>query len=117
MLPEELKQKLLEFRKRRDWEKFHKPKDLAVSLVIEAAELLENFQWKTDAEVEEMLGGEGRGGIEEEIADIIIYLTYLCNDLDIDLQEIVSRKLEINRKKYPSEKVKGSARKYTEYNK
>ncbi|HDL20037.1 MAG TPA: nucleotide pyrophosphohydrolase, partial [Nitrospirae bacterium] len=54
---------------------------------------------------------------EEEIADIIIYLTYLCNDLDIDLQEIVSRKLEINRKKYPSEKVKGSARKYTEYNK
>ncbi|HDZ87535.1 MAG TPA: nucleotide pyrophosphohydrolase, partial [Nitrospirae bacterium] len=68
-------------------------------------------------EVEEMLGGEGRGGIEEEIADIIIYLTYLCNDLDIDLQEIVSRKLEINRKKYPSEKVKGSARKYTEYNK
>jgi NTP pyrophosphatase (non-canonical NTP hydrolase) len=115
MISEDLKKKLLEFRKKRDWEKFHKPKDLAVSLVIEASELLENFQWKTDKEVSEMMKGESFKKVEEEIADIAIYLTYLCNDLDIDVEDVVSNKLEKNRKKYPSEKVRGSAKKYNEY--
>jgi NTP pyrophosphatase (non-canonical NTP hydrolase) len=86
-----------------------------VSLVIEASELLENFQWKTDEDVTQMLKGDGYEEISEEIADIAIYLTYLCNDLDIDIEDVVSKKLEKNRKKYPSDKVRGSAKKYTKY--
>ena len=115
MISDTLKNKLLEFRKKRDWEKYHKPKDLAVSLVIEASELLENFQWKTDKEISKMLNDNGHEKISEEIADIAIYLTYLCTDLGIDIEDVVSRKLEKNRKKYPSTKVKGSAKKYDEY--
>ncbi len=115
MISEELKKKILEFRKKRDWEKFHKPKDLAMSLVIEASELLEHFQWKTDQEVAEMLTGTGIDGIKEEVADIAIYLTYLSHDLGIDLEEIMAKKLDKNRKKYPVDKVRGSAKKYDEY--
>ena len=83
--------------------------------MIEAAELLEKFQWKTDQEVTEMLKGPGSQAVSEEIADIAIYLTYLCNDLGIDLEEVVSRKIEKNKKKYPQGKVRGSAKKYNEY--
>jgi NTP pyrophosphatase (non-canonical NTP hydrolase) len=115
MISDELKKKILEFRRKRDWEKFHKPKDLAVSLVIEASELLEHFQWKTDEEAADMLEGGARSGIEEEIADIAIYLTYLSHDLGIDLEEIMAKKLDKNRKKYPADKVRGSAKKYDEY--
>ena len=84
-------------------------------MVIEASELLENFQWKTDEEVTEMLKGTSRTAIEEEIADIAIYLTYLSNDLGIDLETIMGKKLEKNREKYPADKVRGSAKKYNEY--
>lgn len=91
MISEELKQRLIEFRKKRDWKKFHKPKDLAVSLVIEASELLEKFQWKTDREVSRMLRGDDYEEISEEIADIAIYLTYLCNDLGIDIEDTVTK--------------------------
>lgn len=115
MINNSLKEKLIKFRKKRDWEKFHKPKDLAISLSIEAAELLENFQWKTDEEISGMLKGDKHKRIIEEIADIAIYLTYLCNDLGIDINKAVSRKLKINQKKYPSAKVRGSAKKYNEY--
>ncbi len=115
MIGDELKEKLLEFRRKRDWEKFHNPKDLAVSLVIEASELLENFQWKTDGEVEKMLRSDASEQIHEEIADIAIYLTYLCHDLGIDLEDTVAKKLKKNKKKYPSDKVRGSAKKYNEY--
>ncbi len=115
MISDDLRKQLMEFRKKRDWEKFHKPKDLAVSIVLEAAELLENFQWKTDKEVAKMLKGKSSERISEEIADIAIYLTYLCHDLNIDMEEIVAKKLEKNRKKYPSHKVRGSAKKYNEY--
>lgn len=115
MISDELKRKILDFRKKRDWEKYHKPKDLAVSLVLEASELLENFQWKTDEDVTKMLKGKSIIAIEEEIADIAIYLTYLSYDLGIDLEKAMSAKLEKNRKKYPAEKVRGSAKKYNEY--
>lgn len=115
MLSEELKKKLLAFRKERDWEKFHKPKDLAVSIVLEASELLEHFQWKTDKEVSKMLKGKAKAEMAEEIADIAIYLNYLCHDLDIDLEDTMSKKLEKNNKKYPAKKVRGSAKKYNEY--
>ncbi|MFZ3065520.1 MAG: nucleotide pyrophosphohydrolase [Nitrospirota bacterium] len=115
MINNALKEKLIKFRKKRDWEKFHKPKDLAISLSIESAELLENFQWKTDEETAIMLKADKHKRITEEIADIVIYLTYLCNDLGIDINKAVSRKLKINQKKYPSAKVRGSAKKYNEY--
>jgi NTP pyrophosphatase (non-canonical NTP hydrolase) len=115
MLDDQLKQKLIDFRKRRDWEKFHKPKDLALSLVIEAAELLENIQWKTEEEVSRMLKGESPERISEEIADIIIYLTYLCHDLGIDINKAVAEKLSRNEEKYPAHRVRGSAKKYDEY--
>ena len=115
MINDKLKKEILDFRKKRDWEKFHKPKDLAVSIVLEAAELLENFQWKTDTEAAAMVKGKGRTAIEEEIADIAIYLTYLNHDLGIDIEEVMAKKLEKNRKKYPADKVRGSARKYNAY--
>lgn len=115
MISDELKEKLLDFRKKRDWEKFHTPKDLAISLVLEAAELLENFQWKSDMEIVNSLIGKDREKISEEIADIVIYINYLCHDLNISLEEIVTAKLAKNEKKYPAEKVKGSAKKYNEY--
>jgi NTP pyrophosphatase (non-canonical NTP hydrolase) len=115
MISEGLKKNILDFRKRRDWEKFHKPKELAVSLVLEAAELLEHFQWKTDHEVSEMLQGKARKAIEEEIADIGMYMTYLCHDLGIDIEKIMTDKLAVNKKKYPADKVRGSARKYNKY--
>lgn len=115
MISDDLRKQLIDFRKNRDWEKFHKPKDLAVSIVLEAAELLETFQWKTDEEVARMLKGRPLEHISEEIADIAIYLTYLCHDLNIDMEKIITGKLEKNRKKYPADKVRGSAKKYNEY--
>lgn len=115
MISNDLKKALLEFRAKRDWEQFHNPKDLAISIVLEAAELLENFQWKTDGEIKALLTGKKFEEIGEEIADIAVYLTYLSNDLGIDLEKAVARKLEKNGKKYPAEKVKGSAKKYDEY--
>jgi NTP pyrophosphatase (non-canonical NTP hydrolase) len=115
MISDKLKDKLLEFRKRRDWEKFHTPKDLAISLVLEASELLENFQWKSDKEITSMLEGKDLGQISDEIADIAIYITYFCDDLGLSLEDIVMRKIEKNEEKYPAETVKGSAKKYNEY--
>lgn len=115
MISNKLRNKLMDFRKERDWEKFHTPKDLAVSLVIEAAELLENFQWKSDDEASKALKGEALDNISEEISDIAIYITYLCHDLNLELNDIVARKLEKNERRYPVEKVKGSAKKYNAY--
>lgn len=115
MISTELKEKLLDFRKRRDWEKFHTPKDLAISLVLETAELLENFQWKSDMALSSSLTEKDRDKISEEIADIAIYISYLCHDLNISLEEIVSAKLTKNEMKYPEDKVRGCAKKYNEY--
>lgn len=115
MISDELKKKLLNFRKMRDWEQFHKPKDLAISLVLESAELLENFQWKSDAEIYNALNGNLAERVSDEIADIAIYISYICHDLNLSLEDIVARKLEKNEKKYPADKVKGSAKKYDEY--
>ncbi|MBI5380083.1 MAG: nucleotide pyrophosphohydrolase [Nitrospirae bacterium] len=111
--PDAVLEALLAFRKERDWEQFHKPKDLAISLVLEAAELLEEFQWKTDAEVAGHLKDKGRKRVEEELADLAIYLKLLAHDLGIDLDEAMRKKIEKNRKKYPVEKSRGTAKKYT----
>ncbi|MFZ5352278.1 MAG: nucleotide pyrophosphohydrolase [Bacillota bacterium] len=111
---EELMHEIIRFRDERDWKQFHKPKDLALSLSIEAAELLECFQWKNDEDIEKMLQNEDKIKIEEEVADIAAYLILLCDSMDIDLLAAIKDKIEKNRNKYPVEKCKGKADKYTE---
>lgn len=87
---------------------------MAKGLVIEAAELLELFQWSRGRDEDEAAAAEKRGRIEEEIADVAVYLIYLCEDLGIDLAAAVRRKLRLNAAKYPMAKARGSAKKYTE---
>ncbi len=106
---------ILEFRKQRDWEQFHKPKDIAISLSVEASELLEWFQWKTDEKVQTELHSDKREALEDEIADVAVYLTYLTHDLGIDLDDVVMKKMAKNAIKYPVEKVKGRSDKYNQY--
>ncbi|MEK6582679.1 MAG: nucleotide pyrophosphohydrolase [Nitrospirota bacterium] len=104
--------RLLKFRRERDWEQFHRPKELAISIVLEAAELLEEFQWKTDKEIKKYLREGGLENVKEEIADIAIYILLLSHDLKIDLFDAIKKKLKKNEKKYPVEKARGSAKKY-----
>ena len=108
-----LRQKIIEFRDLRDWEQFHDPKNLAEAIVIEAGELLENFLWKTCNESRD-LPVERITAIGEEIADIAIFLTIIANDLGLDIESIVNRKLEINENRYPVERSRGSSAKYDE---
>ena len=111
MLADDLRDELLQFRAERDWEQFHTPKNLAISLALEAGEVLELFQWQDrrgDALAEVM------PRLRDEVADVAVYLTYLCKDLDIDLDAAVRAKMLKNRQKYPVELAKGSAKKYTE---
>lgn len=115
MFTPQLGEQLLEFRKERDWEQFHTPKELAIALVLEASELLEMFQWKRDHELLELSGGPKQELLLEEVADIATYLFYLCHDLGIDLNAAVGSKLTKNRIKYPADKVRGCAKKYSEY--
>ncbi|WP_425531494.1 nucleotide pyrophosphohydrolase [Dubosiella newyorkensis] len=88
----------------RDWDQFHTPENLAKSIVIEAAELLECFQWKSDY--------DSKQEVEEEIADVLSYCLQLCDVLDLDPRDIVLKKLEKTKKKYPVEKAKGKSTKY-----
>ena len=102
----EIIQKVLDFRDERDWKKYHNEKDLAISISLEANELLENFQWRTSEEAI----AESKQNIKEEMADILIYLVQLADKMDINLEEEVSNKLLKNAIKYPvnksEEKVK-----------
>ncbi len=104
----------LAFRNERDWERFHDPKNLAEAITIETAELLENFLWATTDESRHMEGAK-LGRVKNEVSDILIYIIYLCQALDIDLVKEARKKLQINRQKYPVEKSKGSSKKYTEF--
>jgi NTP pyrophosphatase (non-canonical NTP hydrolase) len=115
MIKQQLLQQLIAFRKERDWEQFHNPKDLAISLSIEAAELLEWFQWRSEEEIKQQLQSDKRIQLEDELADVAVYLSYLCHDLDIDLNKVVAAKMVKNAEKYPVEKVKGRNDKYNEY--
>ena len=109
-----LQQTLQEFADERDWNQFHSPKNLSMALIAEAAELVEHFQWLSEDDsfnlTEEKLGEVG-----EELADIFLYLARLSDRLGIDLETALSKKIEQNRLKCLAEKVKGSSRKYTEY--
>ena len=106
--------KIKKFRDERDWMQFHDPKNMAVSIIIEASELLEHFQWKTKEEVEKYLD-ENQEEVRDEIADIALYLFELADNLGVDLLDAMEKKLEKNEKKYPVEKAKGSHKKYTEF--
>ena len=101
------------FRDARDWKQFHNPKDMAVSISIEAAELLEQFQWKNRAECEAHLRAN-REAVADEMADVAIYLFELADLLQMDLGKEMLRKLEKNADKYPVDKAKGSNKKYKE---
>ncbi|MEA2053878.1 MAG: nucleotide pyrophosphohydrolase [Candidatus Thermoplasmatota archaeon] len=106
----ELKNRVSTFVNEREWKKFHNPKDIAISISIESAELLENFQWRNNEEVDAMLkNAEYFNNIKEEMADVLIYLIILSNKLEIDLIEIAFKKLRKNEKKYPADKFKGKA--------
>lgn len=112
MLDEATIESLIKFRSERDWEQFHSPKNLAVSISLESAELLEIFQWTRSEDEIESLARTRRVQIEEEVADLVIYLTYFTQDLGIDLGQAVRTKLEMNRQRYPVATSKGNSKKY-----
>jgi dCTP diphosphatase len=109
---EEVIQRIRNFRDARDWLQFHDPKNLAVSISIEAAELLEEFQWMTREESERH-AAENREAVSDEIADVAIYLIELADLLKIDLAAAINAKLDKNALKYPVEKSRGKSTKYT----
>ncbi len=109
-----LRRRIREFAEARAWERYHTPKNLATALSVEAAELLEPFQWLTD-EQSQQLDGAQREAVRQEIADVLIYLTRLADLLEIDLLDAAADKLAINARKYPVEKAHGNARKYSEF--
>ncbi len=108
-----IQNKILSFRNERDWAQFHDPKNLAEAISIEAGELLENFLWKT-TERSRNLSAEEVKNVKEELADIFIFLTYLCEEYKIDLLKEVEKKIAMNETKYPAVKAKGSSKKYTQ---
>ncbi|MCR4436873.1 MAG: nucleotide pyrophosphohydrolase [Clostridiales bacterium] len=103
---------LLKFREERDWEQFHTPKNLSMSVAIEAAELMEHFQWKNDDEIGTYLKTEAVEKVKEEIADISAYLLMLSHDLGINLNQAILEKIKKNERKYPLEKSRGRHNKY-----
>jgi len=106
-------EKIIKFREERDWEQFHKPKDMAISLVLEAAEVLEHFQWKSNEEIDEYIKNS-KNKIGEELADVLNWVILMSHDLDINILEALDDKIKKNKEKYPVEKAKG---RYTKYNK
>lgn len=110
---EELLERVRSFNRERDWEQFHSPKNLSTALMIEAGELAEIFQWLTGEESADLPEPKMRKA-REEIGDVLIYLVNLADKLGIDLIEAAEEKLKQNEKKYPADKVRGSAAKYKE---
>lgn len=110
---DELTKRIIVFRDARDWKQFHKPKDLAISLSLEASEVLEHFQWKSEDEINKYIK-TNKSEIAEELADVLNYLLIMAHDLDIDLIAAEEKKIEKNESKYPVEKAKG---RHTKYNK
>jgi NTP pyrophosphatase (non-canonical NTP hydrolase) len=110
----ELKTRLRDFVAERDWDQFHSPKNLSMALAVEAAELVEIFQWLTESE-SVVMDGDRRARVEAELADVLVYLVRIADRLDVDLLQAAARKLEENARKYPAERVRGRAQKYDEY--
>lgn len=108
-----LTRQILKFRNERDWKDFHYPKDMAISLALEAAEVLEHFQWKTKEETENYLKTQ-LSHIGDELSDVLWWVLLMSYDLKIDIVKAFGRKLKENEKKYPVEKARGTHKKYTE---
>lgn len=110
-----LQERIRAFSEERDWDQFHTPKNLILAATAEMGELAEVLQWKNDEESAEFLKSQhGKERISEEIADVAIYLIRLCQKLDLDLVQILSKKISQNETKYPIEKSKGTSNKYTD---
>ncbi len=111
----ELVSKIRSFRDDRDWKQYHNPKDLAEALSVEASELLELFMWKSQKDSYEVIKDSKKSErVQEELADVFLYAFEFLDILDLDLEEIIEKKMKKNALKYPVSKSKGSAEKYTE---
>jgi len=111
---ETLRQRLAEFAAMRDWDQFHSPKNLAMALIAESAELVEHFQWLSE-EQSRHLSPEKKQAVSHELADVLIYLIRIADKLDIDLITAAEAKIQINETRYPVDLVKGDARRAEEY--
>ena len=109
----QLRDALRQFAEERDWDQFHSPKNLASALAVEAAELLERFQWLTEDESRKLPPAE-LAKVREEMADVLNYLVRLADKLDVNLLDAARDKIKLNAVKYPADKARGSARKYSE---
>ena len=109
----ELQKRIVTFRDAREWKQFHNPKDLALSLVLEAAEVIEHFQWKNENETKKYLS-TNKDDVGEELADVLYWVLLMAHDIDVDLDKIFDQKMAKNEKKYSVEKAKGNHKKYTE---
>jgi NTP pyrophosphatase (non-canonical NTP hydrolase) len=113
---DELRERVRRFAAERDWEQFHSPKNLAMALSVEVAELVEHFQWLTE-EQSRTLEPQRLAQVRLELADVFIYLLRISDRLGVDLLEAAADKIVLNERKYPADRVRGSARKYDEYEK
>jgi dCTP diphosphatase len=109
-----LTKEYIRFRDVRDWKQFHNPKDMALSMTLEATEVLEHFQWKNKEEIEDYVK-KNKDKIAEEMADVLSWILIMSHDLKIDIIKSAYKKIKQNSKKYPISKAKGNAKKYTEY--
>src|SRR5262245_37663083 len=110
----DLRSALQTFAAEREWDQFHSPKNLVMALSVEVAELSEHFQWLTE-EQSRTLSAEAKRRVAEEVADVQIYLVRLADKLGVDIGEAVAVKMEVNRRNYPADKVRGKSDKYTKY--
>ena len=110
---EDLTKRIIAFRDAREWKQFHNPKDMALSLVLEAGEVMEHFQWKNQEEMKRHIQERGTE-IGEELADVLYWVLLMGNDFGIDVVQALEKKIEKNEAKYPIEKAKGNHTKYTQ---
>jgi NTP pyrophosphatase (non-canonical NTP hydrolase) len=108
-----LANRIIKFRDARDWKQFHNPKDVSLSLVLEAGEVMEHFQWKNKEEMEKYIV-TNKDDIGEELADVLYWVLLMSHDLKIDVLKALEKKIKKNEDKYPVEKARGSHKKYTE---
>jgi NTP pyrophosphatase (non-canonical NTP hydrolase) len=107
-------EKIVKFVNERNWQKFHNPKDLAISLNLEAAEVLEHFQWKSPQEINDHVKNN-KDDISDELVDVLYWVLLMSHYLDVDLKKAFERKMKQNEKKYPVDKARGKHSKYTTY--
>ena len=112
-----LQNQLRAFAQERDWEKFHTPKNLVMALSGEVGELTELFQWLTSEESKNVMGSISKDDVSDELADVLVYCLRICDVLQVDPYQVIQTKMQKNAEKYPVHLAKGSAAKYTEYEK